>query len=344
MTRSPLAALAFFGSILGSACIDRPNPVPAPGSETPQDRLSALGIFAGDPREQIPAEGFVPYEVNVELWSDGARKRRFLYVPLGRRIDAEHDRWRLPVGSYVVKTFSFPRDLRDPAAGEQLIETRLLVRTDAGLLASTYLWNDEQTDAVVSGGNVDVPVRFVDAQGATRTQAFHVPGTSQCGTCHDDRTLGLRTRQMDRLSIEPGVEATQIERLLELGYLAAQPAPRSRLAEPFGDAPLGERARSYLDGNCGHCHAPGREAAGTEVYWDYGHTDGALPLCKPSLAIGDAEHVIFPGSPARSTLVARMRSNEPFLRMPLGPNHLVDERGLLLLEAWIAAMPSEGCP
>src|SRR5688500_7854098 len=159
------SSFAVICAILAAACVDQPIPIPGPGSDTPRDRLSALGIFVGDPSNQVPAKGFVPYDVNVELWSDGATKRRLLYVPAGLQIGAEHDRWRLPVGSYVVKTFSFPRDLRDPQAGEQLIETRFLVRTDDGFVASTYLWNEEQTDAVVSGGNVDVPVRFVDALG-----------------------------------------------------------------------------------------------------------------------------------------------------------------------------------
>lgn len=149
---------------------------------------------------------------------------------------------------------------------------------------------------------------------------------------------------MDRPA--PDVAENQIDRLVALGWLAERPshAPGAPFVDPFGDAPLDDRARAYLDGNCGHCHAPGREAARTEVYWDWGHTQADLSLCVPSERVGTAEHVVVPGDPERSTIITRMRAKEPFFRMPLGANHVPDERGLGVLEEWIASMPRRACP
>ena len=78
-------------------------------------RLSELHVFEGDPSLQRPAPGFVRYDVNVPLYSDGAHKHRFVFVPEGEKIHVTDTWWELPVGAYLVKTFYYPRDERDPS-------------------------------------------------------------------------------------------------------------------------------------------------------------------------------------------------------------------------------------
>jgi uncharacterized membrane protein len=151
------AILLMLALLTLSGCSRPMQPIAPPGGTAPVQRLSELGLFVGDPAKQIPRAGVVAYDVNASLYSDGADKRRFVIVPEGARIQTSEDRWQLPIGTYLVKTFSFPRDLRDPSRGERLVETRFLVRTADGFTASTYVWNDAQTDAFASGGDVDVP-------------------------------------------------------------------------------------------------------------------------------------------------------------------------------------------
>ena len=189
-----LALLALGG------CSQPLRPIAPPGSVAPALHLSQLGIFEGDLAKQLPRKGFVAYDVNASLYADGARKRRFVYVPVGSRIQTSEDRWQLPVGSYLVKTFSFARDLRDPTRGERLIETRFMVLTDDGFVSSTYVWNDAQTDASASRGDLDVPVSWLDERGVRQEQLFHVPSASQCAACHANRALGFRSRQLDHVA------------------------------------------------------------------------------------------------------------------------------------------------
>lgn len=243
------AALLTLALLAISACSPL-RPIAPPGASTPAEKLSELGIFEGDPAKQIPRAGFVAYDVNAALYADGARKRRFVYVPAGSRIETGADRWSLPVGSYLVKTFSFPRDLRNVAVGERLIETRFLVRTERGFTASTYVWNEAQTDAQASRGDLDVPVSWLDERGVRRQQVFHVPSASQCAACHADRALGFRSRQLDRQAEYGDGTHDQIAHFVRLGLLDRRPPSHVLLVASDGTALLAARARSYMDANC----------------------------------------------------------------------------------------------
>jgi uncharacterized repeat protein (TIGR03806 family) len=336
-------------ALLASCQIDAPNPIPPPGSSAPVDRLSQLGIFQEPLAALVPVAGVVPYDVRAPLYADRALKRRFIILPPGEKLaaptDGSGDRWRVPLGTYFVKNFYYPNDARDPGQGIHLIETRFLVRQAGGYLASTYLWNAKQTDAVASGGNVNVPVRWVDEAGFQHSDEFHVPGTSYCQTCHDDRALGIRTRQMDVPGSFPDGSTHQIDSLIAEGVLAARPPAGVTLSELAGDAPIDERARSYLDANCAHCHGQQGFASGTHLYFDFEHTGGPdLPVCRQVNEIDGRDRVIVPGHPERSALLARMESSDPFARMPLGPIRVPDGVGMAVLSQWIAGMTPAGCP
>jgi uncharacterized repeat protein (TIGR03806 family) len=284
-------------------------------------RLSQLGLFTGALAELTPAPGQVPYTVVAPLYSDGAAKERQLWVPPGSALGYDDERWTLPAGARVVKTFYFPR-----GAGRQIIETRVLEREGDGLRAGTYVWNAAQDEAVCSGGDLDVP---------TETGYFHVPGTSQCMECHDGHALGLRTPQL--------AVAGQIDHLAALGVVAGVAAePRPALADPAGDAPLEARARSYLDANCSHCHNRDGEAAKTRLFLDRLSADPGL--CRRTPEVGGATRVIVPGHPESSAMLARMRARDPMVRMPRGPTHVPDAQGLTLLSDWIGQLSPAGCP
>lgn len=341
----PLVLLVVSTATL-AGCVDQPVPISPLGGGAPTASLQALGVFEPPLAAQVPTADVVPYDVVAPLYSDEAHKRRFLWLPPGTVIHATADRWELPVGAVLVKTFSFPVDARDPSLGERLIETRFLVRTEGGLVASTYVWNADATEAVASGGQLDVPVAWVDAEGGAHAQTFHVPGTSRCHDCHAQRALGLTTRQMDVRGSWPDGTTSQIDHLLALGLLDADPrvAGAESLVDPRGEGPLEARARSYLDTNCGICHAPDGPAAGTGVLWDLPHTgDAALPRCRPTAGVDGRDRVIVPGHPEASEMIARMRSSDPFVRMPRGPSRLADARGIALLESWITSLGGGPC-
>ena len=343
--QSPVAmenrlALAF--AFLLAGCVDQTVAITPLAGGAPQSALSALGVFQPPLAKQVPVDGIVPYDVNLNLYSDEAHKHRFIYLPPGTQIHVTADRWELPVGAVLVKTFYYPADARDPSSAERLIETRFLVKkSDGRLQAATYKWNDEQTDAFASGGNIDVPTSWIDEDGNARSDHFHIPGTDQCQTCHQDRFLGMRTRQLDHDASYPDGTHNQIDHLIASGALDAVPPARGGLPDTFGGAPLPDRARGYLDANCSHCHASDGIAAGTHVYFDLASDP---PICKSTPAINGADHVIFPGDPSRSEFLQRMLATDAFDRMPRGPTHIPDRKALAVLEAWVAGLTPAGCP
>jgi hypothetical protein len=311
--------------LLSSCTVDSPVCFTPPGRTAPALRLSELGLF-NDLAGMAPAPGVIPYEVAVPLYSDGAAKQRYFSLPANTQFLYSGDRWTIPLGARFVKTFMSPdKSVR--------IETRLLENTRDGFVEGTYRWTADQTDALCSGGNEDVPLP--DA-GLT----FHVPGTSRCETCHEagslGHALGLRTRQMNT--------GTQIDDLLARRLLDQAPAAseRAQLPDPFGTALLGDRAQAYLDVNCGNCHFEHGFAAGTGVFFDLGNATGNF--CRKTGTVSGRNVVIAPGASDRSELIARMQSNDPFVRMPQGPNHVPDARGIALLEEWIDSLPLEECP
>jgi uncharacterized repeat protein (TIGR03806 family) len=321
------------------------EPDPGPGRVHAARPALSDGHLPGSAGAAPAKPGIIAYDVNVSLYSDGAEKHRFLWLPPGTQIHSQADRWDIPVGAYFIKNFYFPNDARDPTKGIHLVETRFLIKRSDGVTISTYLWNDDQSDAIASGGNVDVPVRWIDQDGVLHDESFHVPGLSLCQTCHDNRMLGLRTRQIVHPGTYPDGTTDQASHLVAAGALDVTPPAGLVLVDPFGSAALDDRARSYLDANCGHCHASVGEASGTGVFWDYDDTDlGHLPLCRKVPSVDGSDHVIVPGHPEQSEFLARMSSGDPFARMPQGPTRIPDGAAIAVLSSWVQALTPAGCP
>jgi len=122
------------------------------------------------------------------------------------------------------------------------------------------------------------------------------------------------------------------------------PPAHEVLSDPFGNAPQGARARSYLDAHCGHCHGPGGSAEDTGVLWDLAHTDSShLPICRSTRSVEGRDRVLVPGQPEDSEFLARMRSPDPSVRMPRGLMGPGDRAGIALLSAWVSAMSPAKC-
>jgi uncharacterized repeat protein (TIGR03806 family) len=331
---------------------ERGGVTPAPEDE-PFTTLAEWHLFS-DARKQTPAPRVVPYEVISQLFADYATKYRFLYVPDGALIGySATATWDLPVGTILVKTFSYLTDTRDPSRGERLLETRLLVHESAGWAPHTYVWNQEQTSATLKVGGDIIDGTFIDASGSARTNSYIVPSENDCRSCHGrlghTDTLGGRTRQLDRDHDYGAGPENQLDHLARLGLFDRAPEPkgeRVHLVDPLGTAPVPERVRSYFDGNCAHCHRPGDFAASSTGFWlDYESTDPLTAraanwgLCKQPTAAGGAtcghQFDLVPGSPDDSILVCRVESTLPKVRMPPVGRNLVHAEGAALIREWI---------
>ena len=313
-------------------------------SEGAPERLSEWGLFT-DGLAQAPSSGVLPYTVVSPLFSDYAEKHRFIRVPEGTTAGFTADGpWDFPEGTVLVKTFAFPVDRRDPAMGERIIETRLLVLEEGTWTPYVYLWDGDDAFLTQVGARVDV--EWIHDDGATRTLTYRVPNAAQCANCHggldDPLPLGPRTLQMDH--------AGQLERLEAAGlFTEPLPADRNALVDPEGtEGTLDERARAYLHANCGHCHRD-QGSAGQSGLWLTAEVTESLQLgvCKRPVAAGRAAggrtFDIVPGAPDESVMVFRMESDEAGIKMPELPSQLVHSEGVGLIREWIAAMDPTPC-
>lgn len=333
------------------------TPTPAPPGE-PYETLDEWHLFA-DAKNGTPAAGVIEYEVAAPLFSDYTKKTRYLWVPEGKKIGYhDTDRWDVPTGSILIKVFAYPIDERAPEKGVRLLETRLLVREPDGWVPHTYVWDEGQTRATRTVAGDSFETSWIDASGAVKHNTYGVPNTNVCLECHGKvgltGPLATRTRQWNR----PGAQGmeNQIDHLASLGLLDKSPPPaasRQALVDPFGAAPLVDRARSYLDVNCSHCHGVVGLAKGTAFWLDWDHTDPVKGnpvdwgVCKVPASAGMGAcglgFDVVPGHAELSIVPCRVSSLDPKVAMPPVGHQLVHDEGVELLKAWIDAMPEMLC-
>jgi uncharacterized repeat protein (TIGR03806 family) len=309
--------------------------------------LTETTLFA-DVAALKPEPKLVPYEVSSPLWSDGAAKQRWITLPAGKQVElADDGSLKFPVGTTFVKQFDLPLSV-EPHGRSRRLETRVLVVGTETAYGLTYRWNAEGTDADLVSEPADEG--FQD-DAAKQSRTWHFPSFGQCWSCHrtENRVLGFTAQQ---LNMKDSGGTDQLAELAARGVFATDatakfPPGLTRPADTT--ASLEARASAYLAANCSSCHHAGASFLGGGDTWN------ALP----GVALGDrglvgAPHhntpmaralglisapLVDPGHPENSILLARVKSNNPDLRMPPLARNAVDVAGALLLEQWIQALP-----
>ncbi len=336
--------------------------------------MSEWGLFKSIP-DQIPEDGLIPYEVTSPLFTDDAAKFRFVQVPDGEQlVYSDTERWLNPTGTIYVKTFAYPVDATQPELGYQLIETRLLVFGEDKVDTWTYVYEGDNDDAERINFGPVLDVSWINAEGETISLNYEVPSVPQCKECHGvaGRSLGPSTGMFNRDNdYGPGIGVlNQIDYLNGLGMLDVDPPPvgerTTYVSDPAIDTEAGlhDRARSYFDSNCAHCHAPVPygEIADKGLYLDYQSMDPdtgtnffTWGVCKPPTSAGngldcDQSHDIVPGDPSASLLLCRMESIAAGERMAPVGRTIVHAQGVELIREWIQELPNlfegvtAGCP
>lgn len=317
----------------------------------PPKLLSAFGFF-DDLKAQKPATGVVPFRPNSALFSDGALKDRFVYVPSGQvAAYVEGEALDFPTGSALIKSFSFPADYRDPSQAIFIVETRVLLKHDDGWQAWAYVWNDEQTEAVLNIAGARAAISTVTEEGEALDFTYSVPNKNQCKGCHDVGgtlvPLGPKARNLNfALTYPDGTVENQLEHWQAAGILAGLPVVASIPAVPdWRDetAALDGRARAWLDVNCAHCHRRSGPASNSGLYLTWDEPPGpSLGINKRPVAAGRGSggrlFDIKPGDPDGSILTYRVESTEPGVMMPELGRVLEDRNASALLREWIASL------
>ncbi len=312
------------------------------------NKLSEFNFFL-DESAQIPSENVIPYELISTLFSDYSYKQRWVYVPNNKKAKYEEN-WvfDFPTGSALIKTFYYPTDERDPSAGKQLLETRLLLRKEDGWEAVSYAWNEEQNEAYKKVAGKTINVAWTDFTGEEQQVRYRVPNINQCKECHaaDDKItpIGPKARNINKdLEFKEG-NFNQLSYWMNREIIDEYPLELSSPVDWTDEnKDINDRVRSYLDINCGHCHSPTGNANSTGLYLHLNETrDIHLGKYKKPVATGRGsgglKYSIVPGKPDESILLHRMASMDPGVMMPESGRALTHEEAVIMVREWILLM------
>ncbi len=335
-------------------------------------KLSETGLFS-DTRSLKPHPGLVPYELNAPAWHDGASGERWIALPGGGRMEVTaRGGWNFPEGAAMVQTLSL-RNRR--------IETRVLLRQQNEWAGYSYVWNNEQTEAILESG-----------KGRTRQladgQTWRIPGRQECLLCHSraaNFVLGLSTVQLnhgsqiadwERAGVLKGNHAAVEEAawrrelsgrsrdgegppamlaLVTPSDLQRQPPAESALlARPVETLPrlsnpqdqsasLHDRARAYLHANCSHCHA--RDAGGNSRIQFASHlADDDMEIWNATplhATFGIADAKLLAPGFPAQSLIVHRTVLRGPGQMPPVGTLMPDGEGVTLLAQWIASLPAQ---
>ena len=304
--------------------------------------LSEFGFFT-DMRNQTPADSVHPYSLASPLFSDHTDKLRFVYVPDGEKLGYVKNKvFIFPVGSTLIKTFAYLN--KSGSLEQQLLETRLLINTNEGWKAISYVWNDEQTDAKRAIAGATIPTSFLNSQGELIDIRYRAPNQNQCKECHQVNKvmtpIGPKARNMNKVLSYQSGEMNQLLYWAALGWIDQKLDSTTILSYEDINVSLNERARAYLDINCGHCHIPGGSADTTGLYLNFTEINQEkLGIYKKPVAAGRAsgnlKYSIVPGHSDKSIMLFRMKSLDPGIMMPESGRALADDAGIKLISEWI---------
>lgn len=331
-----LLPVLLLGAIIGEPHSHRTSPT----------YLSETGLYSDIATKTIASTNLM-FSPQYPLWSDGAKKKRWIYLPPKRYIDAKRvDDWVFPIGTKLWKEFSFGKR----------VETRYLVKIGKGTWSyATYVWNENETDAVL------VPeTGFPDHVEIAPGVRHNIPSVMDCQACHEgqgrDVVLGFNALQLspDRDPNAPHAEQLTPE-MVNLNNLVDQKLlinlpKRFTIDLPVvaANSPRARAALGYLSANCGGCHNSkdplstlgmylkrsidiSPEAAKLELETVIGHKS----KYRISELDVDQSYRVLPGDPSKSVIVYRMASRDPYRQMPPLGTKIIDQEAVDLITKWI---------
>lgn len=316
------------------------------GSARPlPEHLSDTGLFVEGSTTEVRPD-VLSFSPQYPLWSDGAAKRRWIYLPPGTFIDARRpSAWEFPKGTRLWKEFRL----------ERRVETRFIERlADGSWRYATYVWREDGKDAELASSD-GIPSLGLSG---TRQQTYSIPSETDCRACHEGPAvpvLGFSALQLspdrDPLAVHgesPRSDEIDLRTLMERGLVRNLPAslietpPRISAASPTERAALG-----YLHGNCGHCHTDSSDASVpidlrlAQDVADPASTRRVLQSLRASSAqfrlpgTATAVPLVSPGVSHDSALLMRMQSRNASVQMPPLGTTIPDSEGLALIARWI---------
>lgn len=308
---------------------------PCPGAADPPPTLECTGLYEDFATKKL-SPAVRHYAPAVPLWSDGAVKNRWVYIPPGKTIDnSTPSEWVFPIGTRFWKEFS---------VGGKRIETRLFKKVQRNFWHyTTYAWNaDESATTTSVGGDI------VLGSGAP----YHIPTHSECNDCHKGRSDNILGFEQALLGL-PGAEGVTLDQLATEGELSMPPAQVNLQVGDDGTG-LAAPALAWMHVNCGvTCHNTNTNsfayAAGMNLRLDPTLLDGTSLAGSDSLltTVGIPAKTpswngairIVPGNPTGSLLVRLISHRGMGMQMPPIATFVVDDADVANVVAWVSQMP-----
>ena len=330
------------------------------------ETLSAYNLFADPTDPRANSNGGIHYEMITPLFTDYAQKYRFIFVPEGKQAAYNSSNTLdFPVGTIIAKTFTMPRDFLNDGAGEEIIETRLLIHRKEGWKALPFIWREDRGDADLALAGGTRAVSWIHSDGSNRSTNYVIPDANSCKTCHstvrsesgsgvNQETvlipIGPKARFLNRDNLYEGESVNQLAYMAQQGVLAGLPKDLDSIdtVPDWEDtaANLQDRAKGYLDANCAHCHSPGGFASNSGLFMEYWReVDTSYGICKTPVAAGAGSgglrFDIVPGNADQSITSYRMDSNQPDVRMPEIGRTLIHDEGVALVREWVNSLSGQ---
>ncbi len=315
------------------------------------ERLSQTGLYLAGSTSRVDPDNLL-FSPQYPLWTDGARKRRWIRLPAGSSIDARHgDAWDFPPGTRLWKEFSLGRP----------IETRMIERlADGSWRFATYIWDADGHDAVLA------PAQGVRRLAAPEmpTGVYAVPSQTDCLACHDSSAtpvLGFSALQLSPAR-DPNAPHTEparphpidLQTLQQMGLLQGLSAALLQRAPAIFARTTTERAAlGYLHANCGHCHNDAGPLAALDMNLQQlamtPHSSARRTLASLTTHAGrlrnDSGQVAAQVADAdadagHGLLLKRLRASDPMRRMPPLGVSTPDTVGIDLVQRWIKQLLS----
>ncbi|MBT5096153.1 MAG: hypothetical protein HOM21_18005 [Halobacteriovoraceae bacterium] len=317
--------LLFFSMLLMASAADASNSIEECFKNNPKipTNLDQACIYSDLKMGTIRKE-FKYFQPRFKLWTDGAQKRRWIYLPANSKINnSDSNSWSYPLGTVLVKEFSI---------GTLRVETRILKKVKKEDGPSAWLWGtwgwNKQQDAAVSiteGAN--------DVLGTNHD----IPRLHGCFACHSGRkdlVLGFGSIQLSSTELPLNLQQLNSQKLLTHKTPNHYTLP--------GTA-TDQKALGYLHANCSHCHNADHhmgERVGMFLKIKVGVPLLEQPVYKtavdvPTRFFRGKDFRIISGDIENSAIYHRMNSTERGIRMaPLG-REVIDPYGIEVLSNWI---------
>jgi uncharacterized repeat protein (TIGR03806 family) len=256
----------------------------------------------------------------------------------------------LPIGSALIKNFYYENV--QPNNTTKIIETRIMIRKSTGWIFANYIWNDEQSDALLTTQSTARDLSWKDVNNVVHTLNYRTPEVDfECLRCHSTfnnqiiNPLGIKPQNINYNFNYADGSKNQLNKLIEFGYLENNLPDQINSTVDFNDTSksLDLRVRSYFDANCAHCHENGGEASSHNLRFAFNETINPVKMGVTAHAAhyleGYNNVTVTPGNVNLSILHYRINTENDLLYiMPPLTRTKRHTEAVQLIETWINSL------